>query len=65
MLSGLLNNYGFYKIRQCTIDDSEIDEHRELRNCPFDQDANHSLIIECRKKEYIPFSYSKALLHVG
>lgn len=65
MLSGLLKNYGFYNIKQCTIDDSEIDEHRELRTCRYDRDANHSLVVECRKREYIPFSYAKALLHIG
>jgi SAM-dependent methyltransferase len=63
MLSGLLQFYGFDRIRQCSIDDSEIEEHKELRTCPYDQDKDHSLIIECFKREYIPFSYEKALLH--
>lgn len=65
MLSGLLNYYGFTNIKQCSINDSEIEEHKDLRNCQYDQDAIHSLILECRKKQYIPVQAEKALLHTG
>ena len=65
MLSGLLGYYGFYKIRQCSIDDSEIQEHKELRMVPHDKEAGYSLVVECRKEKFISFSCDRALLHTG
>ncbi len=65
ILSGLLKYYGFYEIRSCDVNDSAIAEHKELRNEPYDKQADYSLIIECRKEKYVPFSYDKALLHTG
>lgn len=65
MLSGLLKHYGFTNIRQCSINESEIEEHKDLRKGPYDRDAGHSLILECRKKQYIPFQAEKALLYTG
>ncbi|MBI5245405.1 MAG: methyltransferase domain-containing protein [Elusimicrobia bacterium] len=65
MLSGLLRHYGFHKIRPCDIHDSEIAEHKELRGCPYDKAASYSLIVECRKERFVPFSYDQALLHAG
>jgi SAM-dependent methyltransferase len=62
MLSGLLDFYGFDRIRACSIEDSEIPDHKLLRKVPYDIDREHSLIIECHKRIYIPFSPEKALL---
>jgi len=65
MLSGVLMHYGFYKVRQCNIEDSEIEGHTELREGAYNKDANHTLVIECRKKEFIPFSDNTSLLRTG
>ena len=65
ILSGLLNYYGFYDIRSCDIDDSEIPDHKELRTEPYNKQASYSLMIECRKQRHVSFSYDKALLHAG
>jgi len=65
LLSGLLKNYGFHKIRQCSIDDSDIPQHKELRLGNYNKDVFHSLIIECRKKEFVNFNLEKAILHTG
>lgn len=65
MISKILSHYGFENIKECTIDESGIEDHKELRLNPYDKDASFSLIIECKKKEYIPFLHGKALLYGG
>jgi hypothetical protein len=65
ILAGLLKYYGFHEIRSCDVNDSAIAEHKELRNDPYDKEADYALIIECRKEKYVPFSYDHALLHTG
>ena len=65
MLSKILSHYGFENIKECTIDESEIEDHKELRLNPYDEGASFSLIVECKKKEYIPFLHDKALLYGG
>lgn len=62
MLSELLRYYGFNDIRECAIDESEIKEHKKLRSAPYDKEACYVLVIECKKKKYVPYNYEKALL---
>ena len=63
MLSGLLKHYGFYQIRYSNIDESEIEDHKELRGCQYDHDKNHSLVIECKKEKTVPFNKSKLIFY--
>ncbi|MCU0629370.1 MAG: class I SAM-dependent methyltransferase [Methanoregulaceae archaeon] len=65
MLAGLLKYYGFSEIRRCRIDESDIQEHKELTEREYDLHADSSLIVECRKERFVPFSPEKALLHTG
>ena len=62
MLSGILSHYGFTEIKYCDIDESEIAEHKKLRSLPYDIDKLHSLIIECRKENFIPFKLDDSVL---
>lgn len=65
MLRGLLDNYGFYDIRECSIDESGIMNHKDLRKQRYDNDKNHSLIIECKKKCHVEFRYENAFFYTG
>jgi SAM-dependent methyltransferase len=49
MLSGLLRRYGFGSIEEPSIHESKIAEHKLLRTCQYDEDALHSLVVECVK----------------
>lgn len=65
MLSGLLKRYGFGEIRNPSIDDSLIPEHKELRNGPYDKDRLHTLVVECKKERDAHYSVETCILHGG
>lgn len=65
LLSGLLKAYGFIDVRKMSVDESEIADHKELRDAPHDVDRGHSLVVECRKGKYVPFDVRKARLFSG
>ena len=61
LLSNLLKSYGFGSIERKSVDESAIPDHKWLRVPAHDIDRGHSLVIECRKEQYVPFS-SKAMV---
>lgn len=66
MLSKILQNYGFIiDHKNSQIDHSNIQEHKELRTVPYNNDAGHSLVIECKKERYVPFDPESSLVSYG
>jgi len=62
MLKGLLSFWGFSDIKQCSIDESAIPEHKELRDGGYDGIKDHSLIVECIKDRNVAYDEKKCLL---
>ncbi|MFA6362435.1 methyltransferase domain-containing protein [Methanoregula sp.] len=66
MLAYILQHYGFIIDQENSqIDHSNIQEHKELRNVPYNIDSGHSLVIECKKERYIPFDQESSLFCYG
>ena len=61
LLANLLMRYGFGSIERKSVDESAIPDHKWLRVPAYDIDRGHSLVVECRKEKYVPFS-SKAMV---
>jgi SAM-dependent methyltransferase len=65
LLSNLLSFYGFSRIERKNIDESRIEDHKELRVTRYDNDKEYSLILECEKERFVPFVSSESLLLNG
>jgi len=65
LLYNLLDYYGFVNIERKEYDDSRISENRFLRISKYDNDKEHSLIIECIKNNYVPFDKKNCLMLNG
>ena len=63
MLSGLLERYGFHSIIYSDIDESEIEDHKDLRICSYDHDKNHSLVVECKKETNAVYDVNNLIFH--
>lgn len=66
MLSTILHHYGFIIDRENShIDHSNIQDHKDLRTVPYNNDQGHSLVIECRKEHHVPFNPESSLISYG
>lgn len=65
LLNNLLMYYGFKDVQRKDIEDSRIPDHKDLRNTKYDNDKEHSLIIECTKDKYVPFDKNHCLMLNG
>jgi SAM-dependent methyltransferase len=65
LLAGVLSRYGFTDIKRKNIGDSAIEDHRFLREVPYDNNEEYSLVVECRKQHHVAFQPDRNVLVNG